>query len=143
VQNLPSPDAAGVNNKQLDKKQNKGSKQRTGQNDGGVDGGDGIENLLIHDQKKSRNIDCSGIGLQFTLSTARRNSTLRQKQKNVKRNKVDNQFFHFYFHTFFLRVFSNIAPFFLQVKVLKKFFIFLFFRLDMMKNHGILESVLK
>lgn len=66
---LPLPHAAGINNK-LKKKQNKGGKQRTGGNNGGVDLGDVVEKLLIHDQKKSRNICCSGIGFQITLSTA-------------------------------------------------------------------------
>ena len=62
----PSPHAAAINNKQkdnkLNKKQNKGSKRRTGRNNGGVVDNDVIEKLLIHDQKKSRNIGCSGIG---------------------------------------------------------------------------------
>ena len=52
----PSPHAAAINNKQkdnkLNKKQNKGSKQRTGRNNGGVVDNDVIEKLLIHDQKK-------------------------------------------------------------------------------------------
>ena len=64
----PSPHAAMINNKKLNgKKQNKGKQKCTVQNNGGVDGGNDVvfENLLIHGQKKSRNIHCSGIGLLF------------------------------------------------------------------------------
>ena len=45
-----------LNNKKqankLNKQQNKGSKQRTSQINGGVDDGDAVENLFIHGQKK-------------------------------------------------------------------------------------------
>ncbi len=51
VSDLPLPHAAGINNK-LKKKQNKGGKQRTGGNNGGVEVGDVVEKLLIHDQKR-------------------------------------------------------------------------------------------
>jgi len=133
-----------INKKQVNKQQNKGSRQRTGQINGGVDGGDAVENLFIHDQKKSRNIDCSGIGSLLMIYQPHDGTALSGRSRRMLSViRLIISFFIFVLTPCFLRVFFNVAPFFIQVKRWKIFLFFLFPALDSGKIHGILESVLR
>lgn len=73
-------------------------------------------------------------------STAQRNSTLRRKQKNEQRNKVDKKLFHVKFCTFSVYERLKYHSFSVLSSAGINFFIS---PLDNGKNHGILKSVLR